>query len=270
MISKMDSMMKKALRGLPAPVSRQLRSFRDRLAIKTFRPRVVEHNYGGFQLTVSLADSMSAHWYDHDWVELPEFKFFKTRRPWEGALVFDLGAHQGVVALQLARMAGSSGRVVAVEGGRRNFELAIENKRLNRADNLTVLHAVVDSTSGSPVLFGDQINGAVSVSGNPVTSCSIDSLASQYGVPDLIMLDIEGYECRALAGAQEALNAVANWCIEVHAGCGLESFGGSAEQLIQIFRDRGYSLYCFVDERDEVHALTEIPQGRFFLIATQN
>lgn len=262
--------MKKVLRALPAPVSRKLRSVRDRLAIGTFRPRIVEHNYGGNRLTVSLADHMSAQWYDHDWAELSEIKFFKSRRSWEGALVFDLGAHQAVVALQLAGMAGSSGRVVAVEGGRRNFELAMQNKRLNHADNLIVLHAVVDSASGSTVSFGDQINGAVSASGTPVTSCSIDGLAAEYGVPDLVMLDIEGYECRALAGARQSLKVVPNWCIEVHAGCGLESFGGSVEQVIQPFKNNGYSLYCYVEEGDEVHALTEIPQGRFFLIATQN
>lgn len=262
--------MKKVLRALPTPIYGKLRSIRDRLAITSFRPKVVEHNYGGVQLSVNLADRMSAQWYDHDWCEMPEFKFFKARRSWDGSLIFDLGAHQGVVALQLASMAGSSGRVVAVEGGRRNFELAMENKRLNEADNLTLLHAVVDSASGSAVLFGDRINGAVSASGSPVNSCSIDSLAAKYGAPDLIMLDIEGYECNALAGAEEALKSVANWCIEVHAGCGLESFGGSADQVIQTFRDSGYSLYYYVSERDEVHALKEIPQGRFFLIAARN
>lgn len=213
---------------------------------------------------------MSARWYDQDREELPEIEFLKTVRVWEGARIFDLGAHQGVVALRLARTLGSSGQVIAVESGRRNFELAMENKRLNEAGNLTLLHAVVDAIDGNSVLFSSEINGSVSASGNPVASRSIDSLALQYGVPDLVMLDIEGYECRALAGAAETLETCANWCIEVHAGCGLESFGGSAEQVVQIFTDHGYSLHCYAEDEDKVHSLSFIPRGRFFLIATRN
>jgi FkbM family methyltransferase len=268
--NEMNPVLKKALRRLPTPISSKLRFLRDQIAIRTFRPKIVEHNYGGIPLVVSLADSMSAQWYDHDWAELPEIKFLKTVRPWEGARIFDLGAHQGVVALTLARTVGSSGQVIAVEGGRRNFELASENKRLNEADNLIVLHSVVDSTDGSSVSFSSEINGSVSASGSPVTSRSIDALTSQYGAPDLVMLDIEGYECHALAGATETLKTCANWCIEVHAGCGLESFGGSAEQVVQIFKDGGYNLYCYAEDETEVHSLSAIPPGRFFLIATRN
>ena len=213
---------------------------------------------------------MSARWYDQDWPELPEIRFLKTLRPWANARIFDLGAHQGVVALMLARTAGPSGRVIAVEGGKRNFDLAMENKRLNEADNLTILHAVVDCTDGASVPFSSEINGSISAGGLPVRSRSVDALTLEYGVPDLIMLDIEGYEFRALAGATETLKACPNWCIEVHAGCGLESFGGSAEQVVQIFRDSGYGLHCYAGDEDEVHSLSAIPQGRFFLIATRS
>jgi FkbM family methyltransferase len=266
----MNLVLKNVLHRLPEPIVRNLRFIRDQVAIRTFRPRIVKHNYGGIPLVVSLADSMSAQWYDQDRPELPEIEFLKTVRLWEGARIFDLGAHQGVVALRLARTLGFSGQVIAVEGGRRNFELAMENKRLNDADNLIILHAVVGSTDGSSISFSSDINGSVSHSGSLVTSRSIDALALQYGAPDLVMLDIEGYECHALAGATETLETCANWCIEVHAGCGLESFGGSAEQVVRIFKDRGYSLHCYAEDEDEVHNLSTIPQGRFFLIATRN
>ena len=145
------------------------------------------------------------------------------------------------------------------------------NKRLNKADNLVMLHAVVDSGSGFLVSFSDEINGSVCASGSPVVSCSIDALVLEYGIPDVVMVDVEGYECCVLAGATQTLMAGADWCIEVHAGCGLETFGGSVHQVVQTFRNGGYSLYCYVDERDEVRALSsEVPHGRFFLIATRN
>ena len=266
----MNAAMKKILRGLPPPLLGKLRLVRDQLAIHSFRPKIVEHSYGGIPIRVNLADSMSARWYDHDSPELPEITFLKSRRLKSGSLVFDLGAHQGVVALRFANIVGPSGRVVAVEGGRRNFDLAIENKRLNKAENLSVLHAVVAAESGVPMSFSSDINGCVSSSGTTVISRSIDALAAEYGTPDVVILDLEGYECRGLAGATRTLKAGADWCVEVHAGCGLESFGGSAEQVVQLFRDGGYDLYCYADERESVHAMSTIPQGRFFLIATRN
>ena len=267
----MDSAMKRVLHALPTPVTRKLRFIRDQLAIRTFRSRVAEHSYGGIHLSVQLADSMSARWYDHDWPELPEIKFLKTKRLREGAIVFDLGAHQAVVALTLAKIVGPLGWVLAVEGSQRNFELAMVNKRLNKVDNLEMLHAVVDSGGGSPVSFSDEINGSVCASGSPMASCSIDALALEHGIPDVVMVDVEGYECCVLAGATQTLMADADWCIEVHAGCGLETFGGSADEVVQTFRNGGYSLYYYVDERDWVRALSsEVPDGRFFLIATRN
>jgi len=259
--------MKKILHGLPAPVLGKLRFVRDQLAIHTFRPKIVEHSYGGIHLRVGLADRMSAQWYDRDTAELPEITFLKGRRLRSGSLVFELGAHQGVVALQFASIVGPTGRVVAVEGGQRNFDLAMDNKRLNQAENLSMLHAVVTSQSGVPVSFSSEINGCVSSAGKPVISCSIDSLTSEHGTPDVVMVDLEGYECKALEGATRTLKAGADWCVEVHAGCGLESFGGSAEQVVQVFKDYGYDLHCYAEERDEVHAMSTIPQGRFFLIA---
>ena len=266
----MNLMIKKMLHGLPTPVLGKLRFVRDQLAMRSFRPKVVEHSYGGFDLCVNLADSMSARWYDHDSPELPEITYFKNRRLKVGARVFDLGAHQGVVALQFARIVGPSGRVIAVEGGRRNFDLAQENKRLNKAENLSMLHAVVASEDGLPVSFSSDINGCVSSSGTPVISRSIDALTFEYGTPDVVIVDLEGYECRALEGATQTLKAGADWCVEVHAGCGLESFGGSAQQVVQVFREYGYDLRCYTEERDEIQALSTIPTWRFFLIAIRD
>jgi FkbM family methyltransferase len=260
---------KRLLRSLPSPVLGKLRFVRDQIAMRTFRTRIVQHAYGGIELRVKLADKMSALWYDRNFDELPEISFLKDKRLKNGALVFDLGAHQGVIALLLARIVGQSGRVIAVEAGKYNFDLAIENKFLNGAENLSVVRSVVAPESGVLTAFSGGINGSVSSAGEAVVSCSIDSLAAEFGTPDVVVLDLEGYECRALEGGTQTLKSGANWCVEVHAGCGLESFGGSSEQVAKIFRDYGYDLYCQTDEycRGEFRPMSAIPEGRFFLIA---
>lgn len=268
----MASMFKALLHALPKPVIRSLRSVRDQVATRTFEPKIVKHTYGGIGLHVRLADKISARWYDRDFDELPEISFLKQKKLKRGALVFDLGAHHGVIALLLARIVGDTGRVIAIEAGQQNFEVANENKKLNAAENLLIIRAAVAEKDELMMSFTGGINGSVSVSGESVSSKSIDGLASEYGNPDVVMLDIEGYESRALRGAEETLNSKADWYVEVHGGCGLESFGGSPAEVVQIFRDHGHNLYCQTDEhyRDQFRPMTTLPKGRFFMIATRD
>jgi FkbM family methyltransferase len=253
---------------LPAAVVNRVRSVRDQIAIRTFEPRLVDHDYGGISLRLKIADSMSAEWYDRDFDELPEFTFLKQRRLQKGALIFDLGAHQAVIALLLANIVGESGRVVAVEAGKYNFDIATENKALNTAPNLSLIRAAVAEKDGVSMTVTGGINGSVSLSGEAVPSKSIDALASEFGKPDLVWLDIEGYECRALEGATETLKAGADWHVEVHSGCGLESFGGSSIKIEQIFREHGYDLYVRTDQhyRDQFRPMSSVPKGHFYMI----
>jgi FkbM family methyltransferase len=262
----------KMLRNLPAPVLDKLRCVRDQIAIRTFQPKVVEHVYGGIRLRVKIADKISAKWYDRDFDELPEITFLKEKRLRHGALVFDLGAHQAVIALLLARIVGESGRIIAVEASKYNFDLALENKSANNAVNLSIVRAAIGERSGLPVTFRGGINGSVSSFGETVLCTSIDTLTAEYGRPDVVMLDLEGYEGRALEGARETLKLGANWYVEVHAGCGLESFGGTSDQITRVFRDEGYTLYCQTDEhyRSQFHEMLTLPYGRFFMIAVKD
>jgi len=259
------------LRSLPRPMLRGLRSVRDQIAVRTFEPRIVEHVYGGIGLRVKITDKISARWYDRDFDELPEITFLKQKRLKKGATVFDLGAHHGVIALLLARIVGDTGRVIAIEGGRRNSDVANENKHLNAAQNLSIIRAVVAEREGAMMSFSGGINGSISASGESVRAKSIDGLASEYGKPDVIMLDIEGYESRALEGAKETLNSDVDWYVEVHSGCGLESFGGSPSEVVQVFQDHGYKLYCQIDEhyRDQFRPMIKLPKERFFMIAAK-
>jgi FkbM family methyltransferase len=264
-------MLKTLARNLPDPIVRKLRLVRDQFAIRSFNPRIVEHVYGGVPLRIKIADKMSASWYDHDFEELPEITFLKKRNLKRDALCFDLGAHQGVIALMMAKMVGDSGRVIAVEASSHNFAIATENQRLNNASNLMLVKAAIAEIGGTAIPFTGGINGSVSSTGDLVSTVSIDGLVSKYGIPDVVMLDIEGYECQALNGASQTLQSGPNWYIEVHGGCGLEAYGGNADTIVRTFRSYGYKLYFQTDEhyRDQFRAMEDIPQGRFFLIAVK-
>ena len=70
--------------------------------VERYPARVVRHTYAGVPLEIEIADQTAADWYDRDWARSAEFKeitLLKRHRLKPGARVFDVGAHQCIVAL---------------------------------------------------------------------------------------------------------------------------------------------------------------------------
>jgi FkbM family methyltransferase len=185
-----------------------------------------------------------------------------------GATVFDLGAHQAVVALLLARNVGDHGHVVAVEAEPHNARVAEINRELNRSDTVTVLHAAAAATEGSAT-FAEGLNGVIdqrTSSGNvTVPAVTIDGLAQRFGTPDLVFIDVEGYEGEVLRGARKTLaNGSTSFAVEVHATIG--DYGDSPSTVAEFFSD--FERYVAREDDDPPTSLDgSLPPGRFFLVA---
>ncbi len=230
-----------------------LRRLRLRWTLATFPRRVVGHVYAGFPLRIQIADPLAGGWYDRDWLEPPAIELLRRHRLREGALVFNIGAHQGVIALILAKVVGSPGRVVAVEAMDFNAAAADRNRALNDVPQLTIVHAAVGECNGR-MLFSPGLNAAIDPAPSAwgkmaVDAMTIDELSRRYGPPDVLFIDIEGFECRALRGATGTLARRPDCAVEVHIGCGLETFGGSLEELIGFFPPEAFTLHMALDER---------------------
>lgn len=204
---------------LPHPVYRMIRKRRVAQQIARYEPRVVEHLYGHERLRVLIADAMSEQWYDRDYHGDGELTVLVDRGLLrDRTLIFDLGAHQGIVALGLA-WHDPNGRVIAVEAEPHNVRVARENLRLNPGRPVELVHAAVTDFDGT-VSFAEGLNGRVDAAttwGNvEVPALTIDTLATRYGQPDLVFVDIEGSEGLALAGASRTLASGAAFLVEVH------------------------------------------------------
>ena len=249
------------------------RAWKQERRISGFADYEVTHLYGGYPLKMSIVDSLGRGWYDRDWPVPPELTILRDRgRLSPGSTVFDLGAHQCLVAMLLALEVGQSGLVVAVEGTQHNAETGLRNLSLNGIENVIVLHAVIAGLEGS-IKFAASLNGHVQHDGYAFRTVisptvTIDSLARDYGAPDVVYVDVEGFEQQVLGGALETLGHRPDWCVEVHAGVGLEELQGSVSEIVSKFTERNYKLFVNNAEGGEFEPLGDVlPVGRFHLLA---
>jgi FkbM family methyltransferase len=252
-----------------------------RAARRTYRRRVVEHTYGGFPLKVEIRIPYG-ELYDRDWPLIEEIAVLRRHRLGEGARVLNLGANHGVIAMMLAEIVGPDGQVVAVEADDWLADGARENARLNGLDQLVCVHAAVAAGDGQLRfgMYGEVDDGSGRFGRRRVAAVTIDSLGDRYGQPDVIFMDVEGYELEALHGARRTLERRPDWFVEVHA-LELEQYGGSVEQVLDEFGRHGYECHVAADglgklESGELVSLTrfapleqatELPPDRFFLVA---
>lgn len=270
-------MIKRLVRALlPDRVLGRLRSAKIRHMVARYPRRVVQHRYGGLELRLELRDPLAEGWYDKDWPSPPEMELLKRRGLRPGGRVFDLGAHQGVVALMLADAVGPTGQVIAVEASEHNFAAACRNRELNSslAPRLHLVHAAVAETPGE-LMFNEGLNGQVEDGSGQwgrvqVPALTIDDLTEKFGPPDVLYLDLEGYECAALRGADRTLARCPDCFIEVHVGHGLEKFGGSVDQILAYFPSSSYELKAATEDDQMFVPLRRgepLTNSRFFLLA---
>jgi FkbM family methyltransferase len=254
---------------LPHSAYRLYRRHKVARLVGRYQARVVEHTYGAHRFTIRLTDPLAEGWYDHDWLEPREIGFLREHGVLApGATVFDIGAHQAVVALMLAAEVGERGRVIAIEAEPHNARAALANRDLNSATNLEVVHAAAGS-NGGVLMFAEGLNGHVerTTHGNvAVRAVTIDELALEFGWPDLVYLDVEGFEGEALRGAARVLERrQTSFFVEVHES--LPDYGYTPNDILCALA--GFDIYQAPegDGGEFAPTGTTLPAGRQFLIA---
>ncbi len=205
-------------------------------------PEIHKHLYCGYPLKIYINDLVSKQWYDTDW-KRNEIEFLKRGKLKRGATVFNIGAHQGIVALIFSKIVGQNGYVIAAEPDKHHIRILNFNKKNNNASNLHIVHAAVAEKRGSKFFVNDQITDHKTKLGTRIRTITVDDLTKKYGSPSLLFIDVEGYEVNVLKGAKQTLKYYPNCCVEVHTNCGLEEYGGSIEKVLSYFPTNKYKLF---------------------------
>ncbi|THF52551.1 FkbM family methyltransferase [Allorhizobium terrae] len=231
-------MLKTAIRAiLPEQVYDTLRRAKQNFMTRRFSSYVSEHNYGGHRLKVLIADPIGAEWYDHDESAMPEIDELK-RFELTGKTIFDLGAHQCVIAMLLAELTGKTGQVIAVEANAHNHKVSLQNLATNQFDNVTCVHGLVSSGKLDIAIDGG-LNGRARRADSTTPKLkvlTIDEMTRRYGAPALVLLDIEGHEIEALSAATETLkDPHCHWLVELHGDADLADYGHKNSDIFKFF-----------------------------------
>jgi FkbM family methyltransferase len=131
-----------------------------------------------------------------------------------GDVVIDAGGCWGDTALYFAEKISSSGRVFCCEFDPVNLEILEDNLRLNPAlqTRVHILRIALWDKSDETIDYvargpGTALNASGPANGTVITTLSIDDLAAREKLArvDVIKMDIEGAELRALQGAEQVL-----------------------------------------------------------------
>src|SRR5882672_7880044 len=131
-----------------------------------------------------------------------------------GMTVFDIGANVGMYTVRAAKRVGAGGRVHAFEPTPQVAEKLRENILLNRLSNVTVQQVAVSDVPGVCTFFLEEEcnqNSLVATAGTPiqVKAITLDAYLNAVGMTqvDMIKIDIEGAEAKALRGGKSIFSA---------------------------------------------------------------
>jgi len=147
-----------------------------------------------------------------------------------GMVIFDIGANVGFYTLVASVRTGERGRVYAFEPVPRNIGFLRQHLAHNGTRNVEIVEAAVSDTSGVTAFeeFESPAMGRIGPAGRlQIRTVALDEIVLDHGVPmpDVLKIDIEGGEQRALEGARRILERrhplifLATHGEQVHADC---------------------------------------------------
>lgn len=197
---------------------------RRRWRLVTFRPHFLAKEVDGCRFEFYVGTREGQEWYGrfvdsrlYKPIEPELEKLATMARP--GDIVADVGAHHGYFALLLSQWVGPRGKVVAFECLPANAAIAERNMALNHVGNVRVIRSAVGDHSGT-VQIGDT-SGGVLVDRSTVSRLmtvdmvTLDSVFAD-ATPDLLKIDVEGFELEVLRGARRCLAARPKLALEFH------------------------------------------------------
>jgi FkbM family methyltransferase len=195
---------------------------------------------------------------DHDQNFLP--KILKHIK--KGDVVIDIGAYIGDHTIAYSKAVGFDGRVIAFEPNQQAVKCLRHNTQLQLLSNVDVFEAALTDEKDEEYLLlsGNNGNwgGAYIGTHMPIGKVEMRWLDEWNWHPDLIKIDVEGYELKVLSGAQKTIaKHHPKLVIEINREA-LRRQGESPENIFQWLGNYGYEWDVMQENCDVYSPLFDI------------
>ncbi len=171
----------------------------------------------------------------------------------EGMTFLDIGANLGWYSIWGSHFLGDTGKVLAVEAGLQNANFLLANKALNKAENIEIFHVAALDAFSLLSYSSAYSNGFVRKAEIPeigavfgreiVQGVPLDSLLPEELKIDLVKIDIEGSEYKALLGMEKTLKKWKPAILSEYSPLLLQEFSRvSGEQYVRRILSLGYEM----------------------------
>src|SRR5579884_12611 len=180
----------------------------------------------------------------------PEEAEFITSLLGPGMHVIDVGAHVGYHTLRAARAVGEKGRVISFEPSPANFALLCANIVRNQLTNALPFNValgaetgIVDLTLSLDNTGGNRAYALDYVEPDFQIPCvALDEILPPDAEFDLVKIDIEGMDHRAVEGMANMLRRSRPWVLAEFNPELIAYLGSDAESVVRFYRDLGYKV----------------------------
>lgn len=182
--------------------------------------------------------------------------------PRNGVFV-DVGANIGCFSLLASRVIGKNGKILAIEPSSRDYARLVENVRNNNLTDLISTYRLAISDKSEIVKLSIayeersflntlrtdfSLKGIDKIGVEDVQSVSIDDLISKINVKrvDVLKLDIEGSELKALLGAKNVVERFKP-AIIIGINGSFECFFSELEEIKNFLKKMNYRMYKLIE-----------------------
>jgi FkbM family methyltransferase len=206
---------------------------------------------------------------------------FLASIPLHGCTVYDVGCLDGMYTLFFARAVGPDGRVVAFEPNPANYEALVGNVSLNRFNNVDAYNIGLGAASEQAELavpFGLPGQGTVRAdlkiaymrrAGTvrvPIRIRPLDDMVAveRLQPPDMIKIDVEGYEVQVLQGARRTLQTFTPALfIELH-GLEKDDRARNVNDVLHLLSGLGYPPPLHIETGQIVELSSGLTEGHLW------
>lgn len=188
----------------------------------------------------------------------------------KGWTICEIGAYIGEHTPLFSNLIGKSGSVISVEPQLPHFKLLLKNIKLNKLTNVTPIKTAVSDTEDFLTMYiplDHSVDGRIYEVKNEtrkrqrVATKTIDHLLNQYKSVDLIKIDIQGWEERAIKGARKTFIKNPNILLIIEFWPkGLKEAGTNPLKLLNNIKVIGFNIYTIDEDTGKLKEKVNFPQ----------